>query len=335
MSEAKDIEIAHLSLRYAHTRIRRPRAVLRMAESIECFGQIVPVVVVAGEGLGHVLIDGYLRVKALKHLRSDLVKAQQWPGSEPDALVSLLTRMQQRNWDLYEQAAILQELRLGHQLSCAAIARLLGKDKSWVARRLMLFDTLDDAMLALVRSGVVSAWSAQRVLVPLARANAAHAALIGAALKKENIPTRKLAVFFDHYKKSNRKTRQNMVDDPHLFLKALEAKAADSCARILQQGPEGRFFSDLRTVRHILPRLIKAVPRVFYRGQDIVQRRRLLAAYADAAALMQTLSGAIERTGDDLQSKAPANLDLAPGRLQDPAYQPPGESVAQHGASCH
>jgi ParB family transcriptional regulator, chromosome partitioning protein len=112
----------------------------------------------------------------------------------------------------------------------------------------MLFDTLDDGMIALVRNGVISAWSAQRVLVPLARANAEHAVLVAAALKKENIPTRKLAVFFDHYKRSNRKTRQNMADDPHLFLKALEASTADSNAHMLRQGPEGRFFCDLRTV---------------------------------------------------------------------------------------
>lgn len=305
-----------------------------MAQSIERFGQLVPVVVVA-DGIGHVLIDGYLRVKALKKLGVDLVSAQQWPDTEAAALISLLARMQQRDWDLYEQAAILQELRMGHQLSSADIARLVGKDKSWVTRRLMLFDTLSDEMIALVRDGVISAWSAQRVLVPLARANTEHAALVANALKKENIATRKLAVFFDHYKKSNRKTRQNMAEDPHLFLKALEASTADGDAHTLSQGPEGRFLGDLRTVSHILLRLIKAVPQVLYCGLDILQRRQLLTAYAEAAALMQTLSQTIERTGDDQQSKAPANFNHASGRLQDPTYQPPGEGVAQHRASCH
>jgi ParB family transcriptional regulator, chromosome partitioning protein len=332
MSQKIDIEIAHLNLRYEHTRIRRPQAVLCMAQSIERFGQIVPVVVVDAGPTGHVLIDGYLRVKALKQLGADLVAARQWSDTESAALISLLARMQQRNWDLYEQAAILQELRLGHQLSCADMARLLGKDKSWVARRLMLFDTLDDGMIALVRNGVISAWSAQRVLVPWARANAEHAVLVAAALKKENIPTRKLAVFFDHYKRSNRKTRQNMADDPHLFLKALEASTADSNAHMLRQGPEGRFFCDLRTVSHILLRLIKAVPQVLYCGQEALQRRRLLTAYAEAAALMQTLSRDID---DDQQSTAPANFNLASNRLQDPAYQPPGEGIAQHRAPCH
>jgi hypothetical protein len=40
-----------------------------------------------------------------------------------------------------------------------------------------------------------------------------------------------------------------------------------------------------------------------------LQRRQLLTAYAEAAALMQTLSQTIERTGDDQQSKAPANFN--------------------------
>lgn len=126
-----------------------------------------------------------------------------------------------------------------------------------------------------------------------------------------------------------------MADDPHLFLKALEASTADKDAHILRQGPEGRFLGDLRTVSHILLRLIKAVPQVLYCGQEILQRRRLLTAYAEAAALMHILSGAIERTGDAQQPKEPANFNLASGRMQDPANQPPGESIAQLCAPCH
>jgi hypothetical protein len=229
----------------------------------------------------------------------------------------------------------LQELHLGHRLSCAAIAQLLAKDKSWVARRLLLFDTLDDEMIALIREGVVSAWSAQRILVPLARANGEHARCLAAGLKKQSISTRKLSVFFDHYKRSNRKTRQNMVSDPHLFLKAYESGRDDQNAHCLQQGPEGRWLKDIRIVNQILSRLIKAVPEVLYRDQDTLERRRFLTAYADAAGSMQALSETIERSGHAQQPKTADNFNAAPGRLQDPAYQPPGASVSQRSAPCH
>jgi hypothetical protein len=48
MSMLKTIEIAHLKLRYAHTRIRSVTGELRLAEAIERFGQLSPVLVVPG-----------------------------------------------------------------------------------------------------------------------------------------------------------------------------------------------------------------------------------------------------------------------------------------------
>ena len=74
--EVKEIEIAQIHLRYAHTRIEWPQRVLALASSIERFGQILPVIVLR-EGINSfVLLDGYLRVKALKHCLRDTVMAE-------------------------------------------------------------------------------------------------------------------------------------------------------------------------------------------------------------------------------------------------------------------
>ena len=45
LREVKEIEMAQLHLRYAHTRIEWPQRVLALASSIERFGQILPVIV--------------------------------------------------------------------------------------------------------------------------------------------------------------------------------------------------------------------------------------------------------------------------------------------------
>jgi ParB-like chromosome segregation protein Spo0J len=333
MSGVENIEIAHLELRYEHSRIRQVRTVARMAESMAQFGQLVPVLVM--QASTPVLIDGYLRVKALTRLKLDLVAAHLWPGSESDALIHVLAGQQGRSWELFEQAAILQELHLGHRLSRSTIARLLAKDKSWVVRRLQLFDTLDDETIALIRAGVISAWSAQRVLVPVARANPEHAKMIAAGLKKQSLSTRQLGLFFEYYKRSNRKARQHMASDPHLFLKTLEARANDQAAKTLEQGPAGLWLKDMRVVKHILARLVKGAPQVLYRGQLRLERRRFLTAYADAAEQMQVLSQAIERSADDRQSTTPDDFNPAPGRLPDSGNPPAGEGLAQHGASGH
>jgi ParB-like chromosome segregation protein Spo0J len=271
-----------------------------MAESLERFGQLMPVVVTADKTFGHVLIDGYLRVNALKRMGTDTVLARLCGKSEADALIDLIGNMQGRTWDVYEQGAVLRELHLHHGMSRRRIARHLGKDVSWVSRRLLIFETLDDDMIALVRSGVISSWSAQRILMPLARANREHARQLAAALKKENISTRRLARFFEHYKKANRKVRRNMVSDPHLFLKALEAKTADARAKVLAKGPEGRWIRDIQTLKSCLHRLADAVPNVLYTGQNRQDRERLLEGFDDASVLWLQLTQSIEGAGHDL-----------------------------------
>ena len=75
LREVKEIEIAQLHLRYAHTRIEWPQRVLALASSIERFGQILPVIVLRDGANSFVLIDGYLRVKALKRCLRDTVMA--------------------------------------------------------------------------------------------------------------------------------------------------------------------------------------------------------------------------------------------------------------------
>ena len=60
----------------------------------------------------------------------------------------------------------------GVGLSQHDLARRCGRDVSWVNRRLQLPSGLPDAALSAVRDGKLSSWAANRVVVPLARANA-------------------------------------------------------------------------------------------------------------------------------------------------------------------
>ena len=49
MIRIKPIEIVHLNLRYSHIRVQDPRAVIRMADSLERYGQIMPILVVTAD----------------------------------------------------------------------------------------------------------------------------------------------------------------------------------------------------------------------------------------------------------------------------------------------
>ena len=101
--------------------------------------------------------------------------AEIWFCNEAEALVQVLMKTQERQWDALEQAYMIKELQERHHLSQDRIAALMGKDKSWVSRRVSLLHVLPDEILQMVRTGHVSIWAATRVLAPLARANPDHA----------------------------------------------------------------------------------------------------------------------------------------------------------------
>ena len=79
--EIKEIEIAQLDLRYACTRIERPKESLALAAAIERLGQIVPVIVTNA----FILLDGYVRVKAMTYLGRDAIMAEIWDCPEEEA----------------------------------------------------------------------------------------------------------------------------------------------------------------------------------------------------------------------------------------------------------
>jgi ParB family chromosome partitioning protein len=288
----KEIELSLLELRYAHTRIERPEGVAALAASIDRFGQLIPVTVLKEE---MILLDGYLRVKALRALGRDTVIAEVWECREEKALVELLARTHSRKWDLIEEAALLRELHDRYQLSQVRIASLVGRTQSWVSGRLTLYATLSEDLIALVRTGSISTWTATRVIVPIARALPEHGKLLSENLAKASCSTREMALFFRHYQKANRKQREQMVRTPGLFLKSLHAKEEAHEAKALKGGPEGKWLRDLNVVTHMLKRLVREVPTLFYRVQTNFDRRLLLTAFEDSQRQLKELEHEIRR----------------------------------------
>jgi ParB/RepB/Spo0J family partition protein len=261
-SQRLDLDLHRLELRFAASRLVEPRAVARIAHSIERCGQVVPCIVVAvpgavGERL--VLIDGYRRVAALRRLGRDTASVEQWTCELTDALLSLLARTQNRPFASIEEALLIRELMQGLGLSQHDLARRCGRDVSWVSRRLQLLSGLPDAALTAVRDGTLSSWSASRIVVPLARANAEHADRLLTALADAPLSTRELRCWFEHYQKAFRSARDHMVDRPRLFIDALRANGEQRAGERLRDGPEGECAADLRSIEMVLARLRKRV----------------------------------------------------------------------------
>jgi ParB family chromosome partitioning protein len=291
--EIREIEIAHIDLRYAHTRLESTEMVSSLAASIENSSPITPVITVKEDDFSFILIDGYLRVKALSRCGKDTVLAEIWPCKEREAILRVLMRTQERKWQALEQALMIRELTERHHLSQVEIAHLMGRHQSWVSRRLCLLDALSEDIVELVQKGRVSGWAAARVLAPMARAIPEHAKILSDNIVKEPMSTRDLMDLFRHYQKANRKQREKIVHQPILYLKALRLREEEQQGLTLKNGPEGRWLKDIKMAAHILRRLIKDLPIVLYAGQSNLDQRTLLTAFKDVKDLFLSLEKAI------------------------------------------
>ena len=325
-----DLDLHRLELRFAGARLVEPRAVERIARSIEQGGQIVPCIAVAdppvkaregGERL--VLIDGYRRVAALRRLGRDTARVECWPCDLTEALLGMLARAQGRPFAAIEEALQVREITQGLGLSQHEVARRCGRDVSWVSRRLQLLSALPDAAVAAVREGRLSSWAAARVMAPLARANSEHADRLLRALAGAPLSTRELRCWFKHYEGASRVTRERLVDQPQLFVRAQQEIAAQHASARLRDGPEGECESDLRHLNVIVARLRKRMATL----------RPLPAAVVNAVPRLQTsfdaLCNDIKRYAEhdpdgDTQQRA-GSQGARPDLARD---QPPAQAVA-------
>ena len=268
-----------------HHCVQQPYAALRLPKqgllgglvtSIESHGQLMPVVVVPLSTHRWVLMDGYLRVKALQRLGKDTVDAEVWACDPAQALLALLTSHQSRAWEAIEEAFLLQELNTQHGLSHSGIAKKIGRDQSWVSRRLSLLEHMPESIQQAMMTGKISLWSATRIMVPMARAIPEHGECLLQYLMTHPLSTRELNFFYDHYQQSNHTQRFKMVSDPELFLKAQKLLAIEKQAKTLQAGPIGKWQSQLRLVRHTLAPLIPVASNIFIPRQEATERRQLL-----------------------------------------------------------
>lgn len=267
---------------FAPTRVHHDEAVRRLITSLEAVGQQVPLIVVqVGERL--VLVDGYRRWEALGRLGRDRVQCVVWHCDLAEALGGVLAHHQARPFEPIEQAWVLSAMQ-AEGMSQRALAACVGKDPSWVNRRLALLSALSEPLQEAVREGVVSSWAANRVFVPLARANSADAERLLEQLRREPLSTRELATWLDHYRQGNRTVRERLLAHPRLFIQSL---AAESGAEDPPADPEGQWLEDLERMRRQLGRL----------------RRRLagLLEPCPAPATWQTLRAAVAKTAEALE----------------------------------
>lgn len=323
-AQCLELDLHRLELRYAAARVVEPRAVERLARSIERHGQLMPCIGVP-EGERVVLIDGYRRIAALTRLGRDTAFVERWACDLAQGLITVLCRTQARTFAAIEEALLIRELIDGWGLTQNELARRCGRDVSWVCRRLQLLSGLPDAVLAAVREGALSSWVATRVVGPLARANAEHAERLLQSLRACPLSSRELTCWFEHYQRANHLTRERLITHPRLFLKALHESREARALERLRAGPEGECVADARAIQVLIVRLRKRLATLPQEGLP----EALVNALVHLRSTLEALLNELKEYGDDDRRGDPHRGAHAPGTRPHTARdQPALEALA-------
>lgn len=185
------VAITDLDERLACYRLSQRLAEAQIAKSLRQYGQLSPIVVSVMSDGELVLIDGFKRLRAARQLKGFthlLARRLEVDQASAKAAMYHLNQFAGRPQQL-EEAWIVHSLVREDGLSQVDVARLLGRHKSWVNRRLALLEQLAPEAVEQLRLGILSV-SLARQLVRLPMGNqqealrcATHASLTAAELR--------------------------------------------------------------------------------------------------------------------------------------------------------
>lgn len=219
MSDPQRLALAELDRRFAGLRLNDPQALRRLRASIEREGIRHPVLVSSAVAHNaHVVLDGFKRVRVAQELGLGSLWARSVALDAACSTAAIWQANQaQQGLSEVEQAWIVRALCREHGLKQAAIGELLGRDKSWVCRRLQLAESLEVSLQEDLRLGLLSATVA-RELARLPRGNQLS---VAQAVRDHELTHRQTARLIERLKGSeDPRLRREVLADPLRFIGA-------------------------------------------------------------------------------------------------------------------
>ena len=218
--EVRPLALERIDERLHRYRLAQPKLERSMAQSLERYGQVSPVVICVQDD-DYVLIDGFKRLSAARKLKGmTSLQARRMDVDEQGAKAAIynLNRIGTRPLEL-EESWIVHALVREDGLSQVEAAQLLGRHKSWVNRRLAMLERLCDAAREELRLGLL--WPAMaRQLTRLPRGNQAEALKTA---REASLTSRELAGVVDLLLASSTQEQTSFVlNDPRQALRQSE-----------------------------------------------------------------------------------------------------------------
>jgi ParB-like chromosome segregation protein Spo0J len=210
----RHVSLARIGTTLGVARCPQPGQLARMRQSLTKHGQLLPVIVVDRAGQLE-LVDGFKRRTAATQMGwSELWVSERSLDGRGQWMAMLTLNRTSGSLSVLEEGLIVRELcRSG--LAQVEIAQLVGRHKSWVSRRLGLVERLHADLLEWVRTGLMSAGTARRLVVLPAGNQVELAAVVSqAALNTEE--TELLVSLWQ--KTSDATIRRFLLTDPRTAL---------------------------------------------------------------------------------------------------------------------
>ncbi len=176
-AEDRAVEIAELRESHARLRVLDEGSVRGMRESLVRHGQLMALAAYRPREVPGVLevVDGFKRLRAARELGWTLLRVRVLCVEAAQAKAAMRILNHGRGLSELEEAWLVRSLYREDALTQPQIGQLLGRHKSWVSRRLLLAEGLDDVVQADVRLGLLAARTAE-TLARLPRVNQRPAA---------------------------------------------------------------------------------------------------------------------------------------------------------------
>jgi len=178
-----EVALAQIDQRYATLRLAEPEELSRLRGSIERMGILSPVLVATAiEDTRLVLVDGFKRVRIVTDRGDVAIWVRRIAVEATAAKVAMIAaNAGHRGLCDVEEAWIVRSLCRDHAVTQAEVGKALRRDKSWVCRRLMLAERLEEVLQDDIRLGLLSSTVARELArlprgnqVPMAAAIRAH-----------------------------------------------------------------------------------------------------------------------------------------------------------------
>jgi ParB/RepB/Spo0J family partition protein len=310
-----ELEFHQLDLRHEALRVRRPERERRLIASLAEHGQQVPIVVVALGGDRFLVIDGYKRVRALKRLRQDTVRATVWAMGEAEALVLDRSLRSSEGETAFEQGWLLVELHERFSMNLEELAKRFDRSVSFVSRRLALVRELPESIQQRVRRGEISAQVAMRYLVPMARVKRQDCEALAAVIAKRKLTHRQVGEVYAAWRGASPQLRRRLIEDPQLFLRAQREHS-----RPAESGASDTLMRELE----LIGALARRAARRWVKGtaeMDPSRREAARLCLAQARADLERLYKQIARQEQTHAEPQTTQHDLGASRQENPHTQ--------------